>query len=826
MTSPPDSPDHAAPDEDADLSGMLSRLAEKGLADYLRDSDLAKRLAQEVADELNIGRGWVTLAFELLAPLIEDRSKKVAGWIACTAAGKLRDQLRRLPFFDRMEAAVITRLAKMEASGRAEKEVERVLAGQASPFEPRFAEALSLDLQAHLKQLQNQETLSAQMAQALDGIRALRNPQPTLMLPLVEQTEGERFVFGARTVDFLGRQDEFAALDRFLEDEHRFCWWLVAGSGGQGKSRLALEFCMWRGVLWRAGFLAHPKDTGFWYEWQPERPTLLVCDYAGTHPEKLHVITVALHRRRDDLEFPVRLLLLERDGDADATWRRTFELYSNDGAAVRQSRHAEQLTLQGLDDDDLWFVVQYFCWKAKRTPPGREETLGSLAAIDPERRPLFAHFLADAVANGHSPRGWGRASLLRDVLRREEEKYWKPAGVTEKDKNLLALATMTGGLPVEKALSLNAGNLLPDADSFDPRRHEAMTGRPADDTLAPLEPDILGEFFVLTHLGQKHKTQRLRDISARSWDHMPLNRVIFLVRAAIDFPHEPALKPLCEPPAVGTEQRRFWAMAVVDLVTAYGTAGRIEDARDLWERLAGLAQAHDEPALRENQAKGAFNLITFYGTAGRIEDARHLWERLADLAQAHDEPALRENQAKGAFNLILAYGNAGRTEEGRALWERLAGLAQTHDEPALREWQAKGAVNLILAYGNAGRIEEGRDLWERLADLAQAHDEPALRENQAMGAVNLITDYGNAGRIEDARDLWERLADLAQAHDEPALREPQARGAFVLRHFAEQAGDAATVQMVDDALAADPALAATLDALLAALGKPGAASSS
>lgn len=564
MTPPPDSPDSAAP-EDAELSGMLSTLTEKGLAKYLRDSELAKQLAREVAEELNIGPGWVTLAFELLAPLIEDQVKEATGWIGRTAGDALQAKLKKLPFYNRLTDSIATRLARLDKERLGEREFVRVIAGHLTPDEVRAANALSLDLQAHLQQLRNDRALSAQMAEALDGIRALLNPQPPLMLRLVERTQDARFVFGARAVDFLGRTDESAALDRFLEDSRKFCWWLIAGPGGQGKSRLALEFCLWRGVLWRAGFLADPLDTAFWHNWKPERPTLLVCDYAGARPDKIRDIAVALYERQHGLEFPVRLLLLERDADADALWRQKFDPGGTDGAAVRQSQHAASLTLRGLDDDELWHVIENLCGQANKPLPKRTETLGSLAAIDPDRRPLFAHFLADAIAAGRSHRGWDREALLRDVLRREEQRYWEPAEVTEKDKNLLALATMTGGLPVAVALGVDAGNLLPDAQSFDPTRHEAMTGRPAEQTLAPLEPDILGEFFVLTHLRPRHSADGRLDLLREIAWHIDVAMGDFIARLAQDYANDQALASFIRIPSTGDIQRFSWSCTAINI---------------------------------------------------------------------------------------------------------------------------------------------------------------------------------------------------------------------------------------------------------------------
>ena len=141
-----------------------------------------------------------------------------------------------------------------------------------------------------------------------------------------------------------------------------------------------------------------------------------------------------------------------------------------------------------------------------------------------------------------------------------------------------------------------------------------------------------------------------------------------------------------------------WAELTVNVLAFAGTQ-RPAQAAELLNKLTNLSRSHaGESALRELQAKGAFNLITDYGNAGQIDKARALYENLATLAAAHDrEPALRETQAKGAVNLINYYGNAGQLDKARALYEILATLAAAHDgEPVLQEMQANGAHNLTI----------------------------------------------------------------------------------------------------------------------------------
>ena len=98
--------------------------------------------------------------------------------------------------------------------------------------------------------------------------------------------------------------------------------------------------------------------------------------------------------------------------------------------------------------------------QAKKPLPDKTQTLAALDEIDSERRPLFAYFMADAIAAGHDVFHFDAARLLDQVIERGREKYWKPAGAAQKEERLLALATMAGGLPVS-SLDSETEKLLP-----------------------------------------------------------------------------------------------------------------------------------------------------------------------------------------------------------------------------------------------------------------------------------------------------------------------------------------------------------------------------
>jgi len=81
---------------------------------------------------------------------------------------------------------------------------------------------------------------------------------------------------------FLARGEKLEALLGFVRAPADFAWWLLCGSGGSGKTRLALRLAMLAHAEgWRAGFLPkeYRAETADLDAWEPQLPTLIVADY-------------------------------------------------------------------------------------------------------------------------------------------------------------------------------------------------------------------------------------------------------------------------------------------------------------------------------------------------------------------------------------------------------------------------------------------------------------------------------------------------------------------------------------------------------------------
>jgi putative lipoic acid-binding regulatory protein len=804
----------AVPAHPPDLEAVLEIAFENGISDLLKEPGWRGPIVDLLHSETGVSKVYLHLAVRLLAKLAP---KAVTG-VAKASGPVVGKGLRRVFLLIPGHQAVLAAYGRIDREWASVREFDDVVAGRIPPSAARFADRLPREKRVQFV------TMSW-----LSELRDALNPQPALTLPLEPDTEENRFLFAARRAEFVGRAAEMEALRRFLSSDAPFSYWIVEAPGGAGKSRLGLNLCLEQQGTWRAGFRrSFAQDEWNWEAWKPSVPTLVVADYANEVAEDLGEVVRGLVGRSDAgmLSEKVRILLLVRDSGAE--WSSRFLGTGLRRATTERVRHEAPLQISPLTADELWAVLTTYVQPGSVVPP-KDQALARLAELDEQGRPLFAAFAGDAISHGHDLRGWDQESLVRGVLERERE-HWRRSGVTEHDENLFVLATMTGGLTpaaIPNLPVLPAGGS--GSDRFSPDRYRTMSGDRATERLEPMQPDILGELFVLEKLKPGYDGDTAwRPLTESAWSIAPVGMFAFVTRCGADFASHQALPRLLDVHPRAALTRFAWSVAAanlltfcgsvgrlaeaealygqlwelnlahpdeaalreqqaigaVNLLTIYGSAGRLADAQARYGELRELSLAHsEEPALRELQAKGAFKLLSAYGSAARLAEAQALYGQLRELSLAHPEPALRESQAKGAFNLLTTYASAGRVAEVEALYRELQELSLAHpDEAALRELQAKGAVNLLRAYGSVGGFAEAEALHGELQELSLAHpDEAALREQQAMGAVNLLTAYGNAGRLPQAQALYEELRALSLAHpEETALREPQAKGAFNL----------------------------------------------
>jgi len=382
----------------------------------------------------------------------------------------------------------------------------------------------------------------------LDKMISFINPQPLLDYAVSDLKSDQLTHFRSRFTPFLGRGMEFEAFTHLFDQEEGLGWSMITGSGGSGKNRLAMELCYnWQDRLnLHSGFMSKFDFEHFnWVNWIPEAPTLIILDYAASLHRHFIQVIESLNKRKKYFLFKVRFLLLERVAKGTDWWKdieAAFGQLKNIPAPV-----IDPIELKALQGIFLNAIVKFVIVQQHKKLPPDLDIEAALKKIDPECRPLFSVMAGLSIADNQDIRNWDKARLLQEhYLREGSIRKALPFSTEEQHKmaQLAAFSTMVGGLSVRQTGELLDRGLpfFPAKDTFknDLYRIFAPIDTNGETTYDPIEPDIIGEYFVLQQLDadpdNPFSTPTGRQLIDLAWELFPFNFSTFTVRLIQDFP--------------------------------------------------------------------------------------------------------------------------------------------------------------------------------------------------------------------------------------------------------------------------------------------------
>ena len=352
-------------------------------------------------------------------------------------------------------------------------------------------------------------------------------------------------LIGARAglVDFVGRDKLLRSLEAWAGAPDPFAMQVIAGQGGSGKTRLAIELCLRLGENdWLSGFLAErPRENRLDALIETPKPRLILIDYAENRAEQLEMLLPALSDAAT-AESPVRLLLLIRTGALPA-----FDLPRRLGIraeAVERLLEASKVIFLEKDESfPLEEREQLFALAVAALGPHVESssTTDSPSLDQPVfESPLLVVIAAYLAASGENIPS-GREQLL-DGLLTHERRYWGSSATDlAADDALLdrivALATLMRSESESQASALL--KVVPDlGDATTERRNRlarwVQAQYPGSGWWNPLEPDILGEHLIASCFADQPGV--LRDILDTDAPAALIRPLEVLTRAATDHP--------------------------------------------------------------------------------------------------------------------------------------------------------------------------------------------------------------------------------------------------------------------------------------------------
>lgn len=605
----------------------------------------------------------------------------------------------------------------------------------------------------------------------LDDIIKLLKPQPVLIYNY-NKTGYNKLHFKSRFLNlFVGRDNELQILLRFFEKQQEsFLWWAVTGNGGVGKSRLALELCHQLGYsrIVYAGFVSN-LYTFDWAVWEPTCSTLIIVDHASGHTKKLISVLKILGENRNRYDYPVRLLIIERD--AKRNWWLVLKKEVGDKIDRDTLYEENPLKLVALSHSNLWEIIEKTHLHHNKPLPDQKETLGSLRKIDEQGRPLFAWFAAFALVEGANIRDWNVKDLLRNQLEREDSRIYesifgenelkedqKNLNLIDNYKNLVAMATMCDGLEQDQVFDLLKNNYrwLPDSrDSFSEFYKHIADVSP----FLPYKPDILGEFFVLKQLESGsdfsfNYSQKLRAVIEYVWNENPGSVALFLERLYEDFYDNPLNDLLIIPLSdiVDDEQKRWWFFiniyrVSIDIEKNNWNKGEAKYSilKTFIEKEKNETWANDkEFNMWELLAFHLSNMIYYFAEGKSFELAELYYNELRLIAEERPYKKIVEDFCEISCILVDFFEEAGDTKKSKHYYNEIK--TTLHKHKYNRNLQAlSGAVLTLTHFTNENNIETGIGYYEELKKVFHANPRKSIAGDLAQSASNLIGSLCDVG---------------------------------------------------------------------------------
>lgn len=324
-------------------------------------------------------------------------------------------------------------------------------------------------------------------------------------------------------VPYVGRGSLLAGLMLWREHADRMRLLVLAGAGGFGKTRTAVELCLAaERAGWAAGMLGFLNDyqlsarIAALARW-PGR-VLVAVDYAETKPHVVAELLLALKHRES--AAPVRVVLLVRQSGTQAALR---DLFVDGDWGLELAGMVQSADIVRLDEDvaevdrfELFEVASTAFAERLRVPP--PTTTPALVA-DHFCRPLYvlAAALLATEDGDLSVDDLAGEELLLAILDRHEAEYWDrwnrrlDTRLTRDDqRRAVAWAALLGAETEAEALSVV--RMLPGFEDATAERVRSVArwlaslygagrldGRPA---ITPLEPDLLAEALVAREVAE------------------------------------------------------------------------------------------------------------------------------------------------------------------------------------------------------------------------------------------------------------------------------------------------------------------------------------
>ena len=614
---------------------------------------------------------------------------------------------------------------------------------------------------------------------------------------------------------------------------------LLHGAGGLGKTRALIEIAeeLTSTHGWLAGFV--PRDIRgsgrelsegalerLLLSGRDAKGLMVIVDYAESRQDDVVWFADRLVRRAQTVSTPARLVLLSR---GSGVWWRELLLRSQslqDLCSVGGEAYDEISVPEAIARPHrrALFEASLAAFRARRDSVGRQQPVPATPSADLVRAietegdydcPLAVQIAALLQTFGVDIEGHSMGRLLDRVLGLEYDhwdKVLKIRGEPSLQKAIkigVAQTTLVGGIDSAEAARALIGrnDLLRDARDVDEAMARLSSILPvANDGVAALEPDLIGEHHVLEVVTdalvdscvdwtepnndrRRHvltvlnRATRAEHGAAASRAHAQLRRLVEtqasrlagdFITVAVETPGQlldlcstlelqvPGLDPLVIDAIAAALPGRSLTLMPLSLRVAERLA---ESARIMVAAAEAAAdtQPHHHDETLSHLAARVRNLGIRLSDLGRHEEALAATQEALDIYRRARPDAFLPDLAASLTNLSNQVSYLGRREKALAAAQEALDiyrrLAQTRPEPFLL-YLAGSLNNIGERLSHLGRREEALAATQEALDIYRRARPDTFLPNLATSLDNLGIRLSNLGRHEEALAATQEAVDI------------------------------------------------------------------
>ena len=602
-----------------------------------------------------------------------------------------------------------------------------------------------------VKRINDHVDYRGSFAEYLDNVKEPRNTK-------------RQYHYLNKDIGFFGRTEDIQYLDGFLDNEEDFLFTVITGPGGVGKSKLLYHYMKINreNPEWKIVFADHVQIEEIsekYSEFAYYKNVMLIVDYAGQIAETVKKLC---YKFKDTLKRPtkVRIVLLERgsnEKDVKPYWYKNFDPRE----ALSDYLYMDKIyELKYMDKNALFHLIDNIAGsKNKIDTRTKNEIYNTVLKIVQEGSPLYTILVTDAYLSDKPLRTMDSKKLLKYVIEKDED-YWENTICKKEDKmyyslrEMIVYSTACGGWdfkelpePLDQSSKYLTDKCFGSTQVKRELLDDFLDERDDNLILKPLEPDVIGEFYVLRWLLDRTTKEDYKKIICLFWK-AGIEFLYFLYRCTSDYLNKTEYKNLIvgEYTVLDAEQPLpnaiiLFALTVYQQDTEY-MKETITQLRKLTENNPGSEE------IAVLYAKGLVNLSNHQDVEG-VKDTIETLRKLMEDTPGEEEIVVI--YAQGLFNLSVDQD----VEEGKETIETLRKLTEENPgEEEIAVIYAQGLFNL----SNHQDVEGVKETIETLRKLTE--ENPGTEEiavEYAKGLVNLCVNCILEENINEAKIVFKEM---------------------------------------------------------------------